>query len=142
MGSCPCLIHSSNFFDIARRHQKRDSAAASGYSGTSCAPPGKATGIAFQCFLEVLGAVYIRPLEEGPYPFLLLRLRNSRMTNDFFYNLYGLTPSFFTCSVNSRTTWPNLGPSAAETHSRRKRSSSIPKSASINLMASARFSVL
>ena len=56
------------------------------------------------------------------------------------YDLYGLTPSFCTCSVNSRTTCANLGPSAAETHSRRKRSSSIPKSASISLMASARFS--
>jgi len=58
------------------------------------------------------------------------------------YDLYGLTPSFCTCSVNSRTTCANLGPSAAETHSRRKRSSSIPKSVSISLMASARFSVL
>ena len=63
-------------------------------------------------------------------------------SSSFSYDRYGLTPSFRTCSVNSRTTCPNLGPSAAETHSRRKRSSSIPKSASISLMASARFSVL
>jgi hypothetical protein len=63
-------------------------------------------------------------------------------SSSFSHERYGLTPSFRICSVNSRTTCANLGPSAAETHSRRKRSSSIPKSASINLMASARFSVL
>ena len=63
-------------------------------------------------------------------------------SSSFSHERYGLTPSFRTCSVKSRTTCPNLGPSAAETHSRRKRSSSIPKSASISLIASARFSVL
>ena len=58
---------------------------------------------------------------------------NLRRASTCRYCLYGLAPNFCTCSVNSLTTCANRAPSAAETHSRRKRSSSIPKSGSINL---------
>jgi len=110
------LNRSSNFFVVARRHQK---------------PRFSCLGLQWNILntFELQNFVFQQRSKQSTDP-------------SFCYNLYGLTPNFRTCSVNSRTTCPNLGPSAAETHSSRKRSSSIPKSASISLMASARFSVL